>query len=226
MNCIILARGGSKGVPGKNIKLLNNKPLIQYPIEAALKTKNIDRVYVSTDSEEISNISRNFGVSIIERPPYLATDTSLDVDAFRHAVEYLKDHDDIVQLRATTPILDPNILDNAIEFFYLNQDDCSSLRSAHEFSESVYKFFKQNGKYWSGFFPELKGEYYNLPRQTFPKSYLPNGYIDIVRPKIFMNNNTFHGDKILSFITPYTIEIDTQEDFQRLEAKFLNEIKI
>lgn len=226
MNCIILARGGSKGVPGKNIKLLNNKPLIQYPIESALKTKNINRVYVSTDSEEISNIAKNCGAFIIKRPKELALDNSLDIEALRHAVEYLGDTSDIVQLRATTPVLDPLKLDQAIEFFLDNKNDCTSLRSAHEFSESVYKFFKKEGNYWSGFFPDLKGEYYNLPRQSFPKSYLPNGYIDIVRPKIFMKDNTLHGNKILSFITPYVIEIDTQEDFARLESLLLYENKI
>ena len=109
-----------------------------------------------------------------------------------------------------------------IELFLENQDEATSLRSAHEFSESVYKFFKQDGKYWNGFFPNLSGEYYNLPRQHFPKSYLPNGYIDIVRPMVFMNYPTFHGDKVLSFITPHAIEIDTLEDFERLEQRYKN----
>lgn len=226
MNCIILARGGSKGVPGKNIKLLNNKPLIVYPIEAALKTKNINNIYVSTDSDEISNIAKNSGAIVIERPKELSQDNSLDIDALKHAVNYLKDDNDIVQLRATTPLLDPETLDKAIDFFLENQHDCTSLRSAHEFSESVYKFFKLEGKFWSGFFPEIKGEYYNLPRQYFPKSYLPNGYIDIVRPKIFMDKDTLHGDKILSFVTPYAIEVDTNEDFKRLEASIRDGNKI
>lgn len=222
MKCIILARGGSKGVPKKNIKLLNGKPLLSYPIEAAFKTKNINDVYVSTDSEEIASVAKKYGSKIIERPKELAKDNSLDIDAFRHAVKILNDNSDIVHLRATTPILDPDILDKAIEIFLLNKEEATSLRSAHEFSESVYKFFKQEDKYWTGFFPNMDGEYYNLPRQTFPKSYLPNGYIDIVRPKIFMNNQSFHGNKILSFITPYSIEVDTLEDFQRLEQRYKN----
>jgi CMP-N-acetylneuraminic acid synthetase len=181
---------------------------------------------VSTDSEEIAKIAMKFGAKIIERPKDLASDNSLDIDSFVHAVKYLNDYRDIVQLRATTPILDPKIIDKGINFFLENELECSSLRSAHEFSESVYKFFKQDGKYWTGFFPELSGEYYNMPRQSFPKSYLPNGYIDIVRPKIFMDKKTFHGDKILSFITPYAIEVDTEEDFKRLEAKYSNDKQI
>jgi CMP-N-acetylneuraminic acid synthetase len=221
MNSIILARGGSKGVPGKNIRLLNGKPLLSYPILAAQKTNNINKIYVSTDSEEIANVAKKYDAYIIERPSHLAQDKSLDVDAFRHAIEHLQDYSDIVQLRATTPIIDSATLDSAIEYFN-NNNDCTSLRSAHEFSESVFKFFKQEDKYWTGFFPNLEGEYYNFPRQNFPKSYLPNGYIDIVRPKIFMNNATFHGNKILSFITPHTIEVDTLEDFLRLEQRYKN----
>ena len=222
MKAIILARGGSKVVPKKNIKLLNNKPLIAYPILAAQKTKNITNIYVSTDSEEIADVSRLFGALIIERPEELATDKSLDVDAFRHAVKSLNDYSDIVHLRATTPLVLPNIIDEAIEYFYENSEEATSLRSAHEFSESVYKFLKKEDKYWTGFFPHLQGEYYNMPRQNFVKSYLPNGYIDVVRPRIFMNKETFHGDKILSFITAHVNEIDTFQDFEILELKVKN----
>ena len=222
MKAIILARGGSKGVPNKNIKLLNNKPLVAYPIEAALKSKNIDQVYVSTDSQEIANISRSFGAKVIDRPTHLATDSSLDVDALKHAVNVLNDYDDMVQLRATTPLIDAIVVDKAIEYFLSNKEEATSLRSAHKFSESVFKFFKKEDKYWTGFFPHLDGEYYNLPRQSFPDCYLPNGYIDIVRPKVFMNQNTLHGNKILSFVTEHVIEVDTLQDFHLLELKVKN----
>tara|TARA_R110001583_G_scaffold48541_2_gene152086 strand:- start:15652 stop:16320 length:669 start_codon:yes stop_codon:yes gene_type:complete len=216
MNCIILARGGSKGVPKKNIKILKGQPLIAYPIQTALQSQKISNVYVSTDCEEIADISKSLGAKIIERPDFLADDHSLDVDAFRHAVTTLNDYSDMVHLRATTPITEHQIVDSAIKLFELNPD-CTALRSAHEFSESVYKFFRKNGDYWDGFFPHLKGEYYNLPRQNFEKSYLPNGYVDIVRPEVFMNSDSFHGKKILSFVTPYSIEVDTMEDFKMLE---------
>ena len=217
MNCLILARGGSKGVPKKNIKLLNGKPLLSYPIMAAKATRNIEKVYVSTDSSEIEQVALEYSAEVIKRPPALAGDKSLDVDAFRHAVDYLNDYSDIIHLRATTPILDTEILENAINHFIKNEKIATSLRSAHEFSESVYKFFRMKDGFWDGFFPHLAGEYYNLPRQSFEKSYLPNGYIDIVRPSVFMNQDTFHGDKILSFVTPFSIEVDTEKDFELLE---------
>lgn len=221
MKAIILARGGSKGVPGKNIKLLNGKPLISYPIEASKMTKNINDIYVSTDCEKIAEIAFKHGAKIIERPKEISQDNSLDIDAFKHAVTVLRDYNDLVHLRATTPLIRSEILDLAIEYFGQNPE-CTSLRSAHEFSESVYKFFKKNDKYWSGFFGDLNGEYYNLPRQSYPKSYLPNGYIDIVRPSFFMNKETLHGDKILSFITEHVIEIDIQKDFDLLEMSLKN----
>ena len=80
MNALILARGGSKGVPRKNIKDLCGKPLIYYPIEVAKKSKQISEIYVSTDDEEIANIATYYGAQVIIRPPELANDNSLDVD--------------------------------------------------------------------------------------------------------------------------------------------------
>lgn len=227
MKVLILARGGSKGVPNKNIKLLNGKSLICYPIEAALKSSLIEKIYVSTDSTEIAYTASRAGAIIIKRPTELAQDNSLDIDGFKHAVKYLGSYEPLIHLRATTPLIEANVLDEAITLFEENIDSCSSLRSAHELSETAYKFFKQEGKYWSGIAQELieeyGKEYYNLPRQKLPKTFCPNGYIDIVKPDVFMNGNSFHGPNILSFITPRVIEIDTLEDFERLEQKVLNE---
>ena len=96
LNVIIPARGGSKGVPKKNIKLLNNLPLIAYPIKAALKCKYVSNIYVSTDNDEIATIANSYGASIITRPNELATDSALDIDVMRHAVEFLQDTSSIV----------------------------------------------------------------------------------------------------------------------------------
>ena len=136
----------------------------------------------------------------------------------KHAVEHLNSYEDIIHLRATTPMIESKILDNAVKHFFKNLD-CTSLRSAHESSETAYKSFKINNNYWGGLFDnEFQGEYYNLPRQKLPKTYQPNGYIDIVRPNYFMNNNSFHGDKMIAFITEFTHEVDTVTDFKILEA--------
>tara|TARA_R110000851_G_scaffold13015_9_gene44747 strand:+ start:1547 stop:2221 length:675 start_codon:yes stop_codon:yes gene_type:complete len=218
LKVIIPARGGSKGVPGKNIKKVNNIPLLAYPILAAQKSKFISDIYVSTDDDDIALVALNYGAKVINRPDHLAQDNSLDVDVMKHAVEQLEDLEDIVHLRATTPMIDHNIVDDAIIYFY-KHIDCTSLRSAHESPESAYKSFKLNSKYWQGLFDnEYTGEYYNLPRQQLPNTYNPNGYIDIIKPTHFMNNESLHGDKILAYVTSYAHEIDTIDDFKILEA--------
>lgn len=218
LNVIIPARGGSKGVPGKNIKKLNGNPLLAYPINAAKKSKYVDKIYVSTDDESIKQVALDYGALVIDRPAQYATDTSLDIDVMRHAVKYLDSYDNLVHLRATTPIIDSIILDKAIELFN-NTPECTGLRSAHEASETAYKSFKKNGNFWQGLFNnEFTGDYYNWPRQQLPVTYQPNGYIDILKPTHFMDSDNLHGDKMLAFITPYAHEVDTLDDFKILEA--------
>ena len=218
INVIIPARGGSKGVPKKNLKLLNGLPLLAYPIIAAKQSSHIDKIYVSTDDESIKKVAIEYGALVIDRPASLATDTSLDIEVMRHATEYLNDASDIVHLRATTPIIKAEVIDQAIEIFN-NNPDCTGLRSAHESPETAYKSFKLNGDFWQGLFDnEFSGEYYNWSRQSLPKTYHPNGYVDIIKPTQFMNSDSLHGDKILAFITPYSHEVDTIDDFKILEA--------
>jgi len=213
---VIPARGGSKGIKRKNIQFLNDLPLIAYPIIAGINTDRVSNVYVSTDDKEIMEISKSFGAEIIPRPPYLAEDNSIDIDVMRHAVNYLKDFGNIVHLRSTTPMVTPEIIENAIKYF-LKDNDCTSLRSCHECSETAYKFFKKQGKYLEGLFNnELEGEYYNLPRQKLPKTYQPNGCIDIIKPSWFMHHDSLHGEKMLSFETKYMYEVDTPNDLRIL----------
>ena len=220
LKAIIPARGGSKGIPGKNIKKINGIPLIAYPIIESIKSKFIDKIYVSTDDDNIAKVALDYGATIIRRPSYLAEDDSLDIDVMKHAVNELYDKNDIVHLRATTPMINSTILDRAIKFFYDNPSS-TSLRSGHESPETAYKSFKLNGTHWNGLFnSEYKGEYYNWPRQKLPKTYQLNGYIDIIKPSQFINSNSLHGDKILAFITPYTHEVDTIEDFKILKALY------
>jgi CMP-N,N'-diacetyllegionaminic acid synthase len=214
MISLILARGGSKGIPKKNIKQLMGKPLIEYVITSAKESKKITDIYVSSDDEEIIEISKNLGCKIIVRPHDLSTDTSLDIDSFRHFCKELNHAEPIIHLRATTPLVSSLVIDDAIEVFLKNKNKITSLRSAHETSESVYKFYKKNGEFWGPIVDNLDT---NLPRQSYPKTYSPNGYVDIVKPEIFMNSDSFYGDKIYSFITDKTYEIDTIDDFNYIE---------
>lgn len=222
LKSIILARGGSKGVIGKNIRKINGVPLLAYPIIQAQKSKHISEIYVSTDDDDIKKVAIQYGASIINRPKELCQDNSLDVDAMKHAVEYLNDKNDIVHLRATTPMIVSDTLDKGIEYFLTNTN-CTSLRSCHQSPETAYKSFQKHDKYWRGLFDDkLTGEYYNLPRQNLPKTYHPNGYIDIVRPKQFMYNDSFHGSHMLAFETEFAYEVDTENDFKILQAIYGN----
>lgn len=214
MISLILARGGSKGVQKKNIKNLLGKPLIEYVITSAKQSKKITDIYVSSDDEEIIEISKKLGCKIIVRPSELSNDLSLDIDSFRHFCDKLNYTEPIIHLRATTPLISPLVIDDAIEVYLKNKNILTSLRSAHETSESVYKFYKQDGLYW---YPIVDGMDTNSPRQSYPKTYSPNGYIDIVNPQVFMNSDSFYGDKIYSFITDKTYEIDTIDDFNYIE---------
>ncbi len=219
---IIPARSGSKGVSKKNIKLLGGYPLIAYTIAAAKQAKEIDRVIVSTDSKEIAEIAKTYGAEVpFLRPKEFATDNSPDMDFILHALDWLKENENIepellVHLRPTTPLRDPELIDSAIQSIKKN-NKATSLRSAHEMPESPHKVFEIKNGFWVGLFPnDPRPEYYNLPRQTFPLAYHPNGYVDIIKPDFVRKNNSLHGPRMLAFITPVSIEVDQPEDFEYL----------
>ena len=220
---IIPARGGSKGVPKKNIKLLGGYPLIAFSIVAAKLCSEVERVVVSTDSPEIADIARFYGAEVpFLRPPELAQDTSPDIDFIRHALGWFQDHEGsqphfLVHLRPTTPLRDPVLISCAIQAIKSNAE-ATSLRSVHEFQEPVQKMMGVRDGFLVGLFPDdPRSEYYNLPRQAFPPSYFPNGYVDIIKTGFVMSGTSLHGPRVLAFITPVAVEVDRPEDFEHLE---------
>jgi CMP-N-acetylneuraminic acid synthetase len=220
---IIPARSGSKGVPGKNIRPVFGYPLIAYSIAAAKLSKKIHRVMVSTDSETIAEVAKRYGAEApFLRPQHFAQDQSPDIDFVIHALDWMRIHKDqepelLVNLRVTTPLRDPGIIDAAIQSL-ASRPGATSLRSVHPLSEPPQKMMGIENGFLVGLFPqETRPEYFNLPRQSFPPAYHPNGYVDIYRPAFVRENNLLHGPKILGFITPVTTEIDRPEDLQYLE---------
>lgn len=221
---IIPARGGSKGVPKKNIRCLGGYPLIAYAICVSKLTKSIERTIVSTDSQEIAEISRRYGAETpFFRPAEIAQNDSTDLELFQHAISWFKEKEGVVpnllvQLRPTTPLRIPSEIERAIAYMKERQD-ASSLRSAHEFPHPPQKMFQIDEKgFFKGFFPDdPRPEYYNLPHQLFPTAYRPNGYVDIVKPDLIQKTNSLHGPNILGFVTPVTAEVDCPEDFEYLE---------
>lgn len=221
---VIPARAGSKGILKKNIKHLAGYPLIAYSIVAAKLSSKIERTIVSTDSQEIANIALSYGAEVpFLRPDKIAQDRSTDLELFQHAISWFKEKegavaDLFVQLRPTTPLRIPSEIDRAITYLK-ERPDASSLRSAHELPEPPQKMFQINGKgFFEGLFPgDSRPEYYNLPRQQFPKTYHPNGYIDIIKTDALQNPGTLYGCSILAFATSFVIEVDEIEDLEYLE---------
>ena len=220
---IIPARGGSKGVPGKNIKLLAGYPLIAYSIIACKLSKKINRVIISTDSNEIANISKYYGAEVpFLRPPEISQDRSTDLEFVIHAMGWFKNYEDgepdyLVHIRPTTPLREPSLIDSAIDKIVADPVS-SGLRSVHEIPESPYKMFSIQNGYLAGLYPDdPRPEYYNLPRQNFPPVYKPNGYVDIIKRQTVRNGASLHGAKMLAFITETAVEVDSPEEFQYLE---------
>ena len=216
---IIPARGGSKGIPGKNIAQLLGHPLIAYSIVASLASCSISRTIVSTDSDEIAEIARRYGAEVpFIRPAEYSTDMSTDRDFLMHALDWLAEHENahpdfIVHLRPTTPLREPEVIDDAVRLIR-DTASATSLRSAHLASKTPYKWFEMDASgYFKGIRPDdPRPEYYNLPRQSFPPVYDPNGYVDVLRVSQLLNSPSVHGGAILGFVTPFCHELDSPED--------------
>lgn len=221
----IPARGGSKGIPGKNIINLCGKPLIAYSIETALSCPYIDYVHVSTDSEEIAQVARNYGATVeFLRPEQYATDTSKTIEAMCYDIQELDrrgfSFDSVVLLQPTQPIRTTDMLTNAIETLYLSTSD--SLVSVCPVQEHpiLMRTLSDDGKLQ----PLLKMSS-TVRRQDFPMVYKVNGSIYINRINDNFNENTSLNDNVLPFIMEqkYSIDIDTYEDLEKA-AKFIEHL--
>jgi CMP-N,N'-diacetyllegionaminic acid synthase len=230
MIAIIPARSGSKGVPGKNIKLLGGIPLFAFSIIAAKMMPSVSRVIVSTDSEEYAQIAKDYGAEVpFLRPNEISGDKSTDFDLFLHALNWFKENENLIpeyilHLRPTTPLRNPQIMEDAVKLFIENKNLASSLRSGHSAPESPYKWFlKDDENYFKGLRDDLTPEKVNLPRQSFPSVYIPDGYIDILKSSVILTTGTLHGDKMLVFESPFCVEVDTKNDFEYLEFQIQKE---
>lgn len=218
---IIPARGGSKGVPRKNIKDLNGKPLISYTIEAANKSKYIDRVVVSTDDLEIAEVSKKFGAEIpILRPTNLAGDLSPTVECVIHMLNYLKEEEEyvpthIMLLQCTSPLRNHNHIDEAIEKFKDSRE--KALISVCE---------SEVNPYWTNIFegnklkPFIKDGYSITRRQDLPEVYRVNGAIYLIEIETFLEKKTFQPESLTGYIMDSysSVDIDTELDFRIAEV--------
>lgn len=219
---IIPARSGSKSVPHKNIRYINNKPMLAYSIEHGLKSKFINRVLLSTDNEDYARIGREYGAEVpFIRPSEYAQDNSLDIDVFYHCLSYLKEKENyeadiVVQLRPTYPIRNIDDIDAMIEILIENKE-YDSVRSIAPSKEIPYKMWNRNED--GSITPLVKDikECYNMPRQDLPATYYQNACIDVVRGPVILERKSMSGSRIYGYIMDKNYDIDTEEEFRKAE---------
>lgn len=219
---IIQARGGSKGVPRKNIRNLGGFPLIAYSVVACRLAKAIERTIVSTDDTEIAAIAKLFGAEVpFLRPAEFARDTSTDKEVIEHALSWYEQNEGYapeywVQIRPTTPFRDPEKLSESVTYIK-NKTEATSIVSVHEIEEPPGKMFGMQDGYLYGLCPfDSRPEYFTLPRQAFPPAYFGNGYVDIIKTHTLKHFKSCYGPRMLAFLTPDTGEVDAPDDFKKL----------
>lgn len=217
---IIPARGGSKGLKKKNIINLKDRPLIAYTIEAALQSKFIDKVIVSTDDEEIAEVAKKYGAEVpFIRPKELATDTASSIDVVKHAISFLEvemglEVDCIVLLQPTSPLRTSFDIDKAVEAFFANKG--TSLQSVSPATVHPYwiktiingelrDFIKDTPKY--------------TRRQDLPEAYQLNGAIYICKRDLIFKENSLVGSNNIPYIMPAdrSVDIDNKTDLKLAE---------
>lgn len=220
---IIPARSGSKGIKNKNLADLGGYPLLAYSIIAAKLCRKIERILISTDSEQYAEIGRQFGAEVpFLRPVELSGDSATDRDFMVHSMEWMLEHEGHlpeywVHLRPTTPLRNPTLLDDAIDVMIKNPQ-ATSLRSAHASPESPFKWFRVNDE---GYLTSLTSDdtrldKFNLPRQSYTQVFIPDGYVDIVKSSFIMNSGLFHGDKVVAYESPFCTEVDSPDELEQL----------
>ncbi|MCA2002186.1 MAG: acylneuraminate cytidylyltransferase [Chloroflexi bacterium] len=225
---LIPARGGSKGIPRKNIRSFAGYPLIAWSIAAAKQSELVTRVIVSTDDEEIAAVAREWGAETpFLRPAELAQDKTTDLPVFEHALKFLEEIEGyrpeiVIQLRPTSPIRPKGMVDSAIRVL-LNHPDADCVRGVVPAGQNPFKMWRFSGED-KPLAPLLQAEGipepYNAPRQILPPVYWQTGHIDAIRVSTITRKNSLTGDVIypLTIDPKYTVDIDTLADWAKYEA--------
>jgi len=214
---IIPARGGSKGIPRKNIKDLHGKPLIVWTIDAALSSKYIDKVVVTSDDDEILTIAKKYGTDIIKRPITLATDESPSVDTITHTLEQMDSFDLVMLLQPTSPLRTYVHIDESLELMMINK--ANSIVSVSKVKESPYWMYEINGTLLK---PLLERNDTATRRQDLPTVYKLNGAIYISGIEYFKKNKSMVTKDSVAYIMPEneSYDIDTHLDFLICQYEF------
>ena len=224
---IIPARGGSKGIPKKNSKLLGGKPLLQYTAEAALASNKLDRLIFSSEDETLIDLAKNLGVEVpFVRPGHLAMDASGSLEVVQHALHFLaekgENYDAVCLLQVTTPFRNAEMIDKAISTFIEKKTDSliSVQKVPHHYNPHWVFEASENGtlQIATGDMKIIKR------RQELPEAFIRDGAIYITKTDVLLKQNSFFG-KTISYLKtdPAThVNIDTLADWERAEKYPLN----
>jgi CMP-N,N'-diacetyllegionaminic acid synthase len=223
---IIPARGGSKGLPNKNILPLAGHPLIAYSVQAGLLSPSITRTIVSTDSPQIAAIAHSYGAEVpFMRPAEFAQELSTDLEVFIHALEWLRIHegyvpDLVIQLRPTSPVRQVTIIEECIS--RLQQSTADSLRVVTPAPITPYKMWRVPSEH-EPMVPLLTvediAEPYNQPRQILPPVYWQIGMLDVIRPEVISEQHSMSGQRLLPYVvgSHFAVDIDDLASFKKAE---------
>jgi YrbI family 3-deoxy-D-manno-octulosonate 8-phosphate phosphatase len=225
---LIPARGGSKGIPRKNIRDFAGYPLIAWSIAASLKSDMVTRVLVSTDDEEIAAVAREFGAETpFLRPAEFAQDNSLDLPVFEHALDWLRENEGyvpeiVVQLRPTSPIRPRSLVDDAVKIL-LDHAEADCVRGVVSAGQNPHKMWRlpegEDGPMKNLLDVEGLAEPYNAPRQSLPPVYWQTGHIDAIRTRTILEKGSLTGEVIYPIVidSRFTVDIDNLQDWARYE---------
>jgi CMP-N,N'-diacetyllegionaminic acid synthase len=227
---VIPARGGSKSIPFKNIKLLNGEPLISYSINYSLKCPLISHTVVSTDSDEICSIAKEFNAQVpFIRPVEISGDDVEDYPVIYHALNNIETIyglrvDAIVWLRPTSPLRPPNLIERSMKILK-SFPECSSIRSVIKSKEHPYRQWAQNGPFIEGVIQNKDiNEPFNLPRQKLPDIYFQSGDIEVIKRETIIKGS-ISGDKVVPLIINQNemLDIDHFDDLKIAEKKLFDD---
>lgn len=213
---IIPARGGSKGIPRKNVKLLAGKPLIGWSIDAAKRASCIDRLIVSTEDEEIASLARELSADVpFLRPADLATDETPGMAPVLHAISQLPDYDWVLLLQPTSPLRTAEDIDGIWQ--YCQERNSPSAVSVTEVGKHPYWMYQSDDEHRLQ--PFIKGRPVVTRRQDLPQALALNGALYLARTEWLLKQGSFIGPETLGYIMPpeRSVDLDTPQDWSWVE---------
>lgn len=213
---LVTARGGSKGIPRKNLIPFMGKPLIAWSVEAAIAARMVTRTIVTTDDSEIGEAGLAAGAEVpFQRPDDLARDDTLDLPVFEHALNWLKENegyapDIVVHLRPTTPLRPPGLIDEGVTAL-MADPEADSVRAVTLPENNPFKMWKIENGQMSPLVKTDIHEAYNQPRQNLPTAYWQTGTVDIARTRTIVELGSMTGNRILPLIIDRGLAVDIDD---------------